>query len=185
MRKRLVMCLVVCLFAGLSSMAWAQWGQDDGTGPYVTVGYFMPEQSNYDDGWEIGAVALPSAYNPDGWRWGLFASFFDTTGYGTGETMVPPGDQIQVNIDGGYVYQLGGENGRNDSYIGAGITLVSGSWDGPQGNVDDTALGFHIVAGTRASENFLIEIEWTDAQYGDSFANEEAGGLVVRGGFEF
>ncbi len=169
----------------LSAAAPVVWADKDAPSAYVGIGLFSPSQDTYNNGWEISAVAPPDRNQSAGWRLGFELSFFSTAGYVvTQDVVVPPGDQVQFALDAGYVVQFGGKEKRS-AYAGGGLTLLEGSWSGPQGNVDDDTVGWHLVLGTRLSDRFLLEAEWVDASFGAAFAHEEAGGLTVRAGYGF
>ena len=182
LHKLAPLCIAVLLLSAAAPLAWAD---KDAPSAYVSLGMFNPDQSTYDNGWEISAMLLPDRGESAGWRVGLGLSFFDTAGYSiTQDVVVPAGDQVHFWLDAGYVAQFGGEENKK-AYAGGGLTFLEGSWDGPQGDVDDDTVGWHLVLGTRVSERFLLEAEWLDASFGAAFAHEEAGGLTIRAGYGF
>jgi len=180
--KRTAMGLIaVVLLGGTGAVVCADTEEPSG---YLALGMFNPAQGHYDDGWEIAGIGVPDRDRKAGMRLGIGLSLFDTRSYHFMEGEVPPGDQEQLWLDAGYVVQFGGEEQKR-AYFGGGLTFITATWDGPQGDVDDEATGWHLVLGSRVSERFLLEAEWVGAQFGRFFMHEKAGGLTIRAGWGF
>lgn len=183
MRRLAVALALAALVATSAAADYRGPGPREPSG-YLALGLFNPTEGHYDRGWEIAGIGIPDSDRSGGMRVGLGLQFFDTSAYELPTGPVAAGDQQQFWIDAGYVLQFGGEY-RKQAYAGAGLTWITASWQGAGANLDDDAIGFHLVAGSRVSNRFLLEAEWVTAEFGRVFEHEQAGGLTIRGAWGF